>query len=598
MEPQNRTPKDLFQGTHVYVVPKYQRLYVWNKRDQWEPLWEDVISMASKLLDKGRQRSAEIANADDVGSHFFGAVVLKSSGYSPDMVTRWKVIDGQQRLTTMQLMMAAVADEIDINVQSHLAAPLRGLTSNYPHEKPFAEHHLKIEHCSDNYEGFFEAMDPDSDKKVIRGNMGECYRYFRSTVRDWVEVHSLDAYSSKLAMSSLITVIMVKLNIVGIYLDSHEREHEIFEALNARGKSLTEWDKIKNFLLSSADNEPDVSQDEFFDEYLDKFDQKWWLEEVGKGASARQRRDVFADYWLESKTRTSVEIRRVYRGFQKFFDESSESLRVLSDGMTEDAEYYREYSRIEMNFPPSPEHRFHNRRIWIGIGALWPLIFEVNRILKRFDADSETRGRCFSHLESFIVRRRLVGRNASSYPDLALDLIGEISDHSVNDDNLSAVLQRRLLKHERNGFYWPGDLEVRESVINRRMPVNVQRFVLRAIEASYQAVPSNLEVEHLMPQHWRPHWPLQPDDGIKESTAAELRDNLIHTLGNLTLVNGKLNPKLSDLPWEDKRKLIEKCDKLCMNRWLLKYPYETWDEDAIRSRGEWIADKVCQIWPR
>ena len=229
MLPQNTTPNGLFQGANVYIVPKYQRLYVWDERDQWAPLWEDVTNLAKRLLDHAVQNGKQEICATAVESHFFGALVLKSSGYTPQMVTQWKVIDGQQRLTTMQLMMAAVAEKLDSKGHGSIVAPLRNLISNYPHEKPIAKHHLKIVHSSDHYAGFFEALDPRTDKNGIVGPMGECYRYFRSAADDWLKNRGADPQSSQLAAAALTTVIMVKLDIVGIYLDSQEQEHKIFE---------------------------------------------------------------------------------------------------------------------------------------------------------------------------------------------------------------------------------------------------------------------------------------------------------------------------------------------------------------------------------
>ena len=395
MQPQNRTPNSLFQGANVYIVPKYQRLYVWDERDQWAPLWEDVTGIAEKLFDAASSRGLTNADAVDAEPHFFGALVLKSSGYTPQMVTQWKVIDGQQRLTTIQLMMSAVADELDSKGHGPVSGPLRNLISNYPHQKPFAKDHLKIVHSSDHYAGFFEAMDPDSDKSGIVGPMGECYRYFRSAADDWLGIRGTGTQSSQLAASALTTAIMVKLDIVGIYLDSQEQEHKIFESLNARGEPLTEWDKIKNFLLYTADNEASIDQDEFFDKYLDNFDQEWWRDEVGRGASARPRSDMFADYWLESKSGTAVGARRVFREFQKFFTANSGGLTGLSDGMIDDAAYFRKYARRVTTGQPSIERQFHNRRLRIGIDGLWPLIFEMNRILERSNADSIHGGAVF-----------------------------------------------------------------------------------------------------------------------------------------------------------------------------------------------------------
>ena len=85
MEPRNYTINDLFDGNKVYVVPRYQRLYVWNKEDQWAPLWEDVTEIARNLFDHAENQGSNEINPTATESHFFGTLVLKTSGYTPDL---------------------------------------------------------------------------------------------------------------------------------------------------------------------------------------------------------------------------------------------------------------------------------------------------------------------------------------------------------------------------------------------------------------------------------------------------------------------------------------------------------------------------------
>ena len=163
--------------------------------------------------------------------------------------------------------------------------------------------------------------------ETIESPMADCYKYFRNVARQW-----FDEQNSRilLAVSALIAVLIAKLRVVAIYLDSGEKEHMIFETLNARGEPLTEWDKIKNYLLYKADEEPDVDQNSFFDNYLEMFDNDWWREKIGRGQ--RPRTDIFADYWLESRIMSPVSTRRVFRMFQKHVDNIKGSL----DGLGQD----------------------------------------------------------------------------------------------------------------------------------------------------------------------------------------------------------------------------------------------------------------------
>ena len=124
----------------------------------------------------------------------------------------------------------------------------------------------------------------------LDGPMADCLRFFQGSIHNWLTAKQ-DHKSA--AASALATTLIMKLSLVGIYLDPHEKEHIIFETLNARGEPLTEWDKIKNYLLYKADEEPGLDQEAFYEDYLDEFDRPWWRELVGRGAQ-RPRIDVFA----------------------------------------------------------------------------------------------------------------------------------------------------------------------------------------------------------------------------------------------------------------------------------------------------------------
>lgn len=588
MEPRNYTLANLFENQGIYVVPRYQRLYVWNQEDQWEPLWEDVIEIADDLLSEAINRNSEEVNADAKESHFLGAVVLKQSGYTPDMAQRWRVIDGQQRLTTVQLLMTAVADELDKIELSVQAERLRRLTKNSSSE-PF-----KITHGGQNYKRFRDVMEANGDESIIEAiesPMAGCYKYFRNVARQW-----FDGQNSRisLAVSALIAVLIAKLRVVAIYLDSHEKEHMIFETLNARGEPLTEWDKIKNYLLYKADEEPDVDQNSFFDNYLEMFDNDWWREHAGR--EGRPRTDIFADYWLESRIGTSVSARRVFRMFQKHVDEAKDSLNVLGQDIIQDAKYYQKFEQWDSS-EQTYERQFHNRRISLDVGVIWPLLLHLLKV------EYEKRKRAFAILESYLFRRRISGYQAQSYAQVTLDLIGWLNVFPKEncDETIFTVLQH----YEEAGTIWPSDNEVRLAVLNRRLAHYLQKTVLRAIEthlipnrAANPTVSWDVQIEHLMPISWENnnHWPLTVLS--EQEDATERRNSLIHTLGNLTLVNGSLNSSMKNGPWHLKREAISQSDNLFINKKLLDDAPDVWDEEQIIKRGEWMAEIILNIWPR
>ena len=448
MEPRNYTITDVFDGSLIYVVPRYQRLYVWNEEDQWAPMWEDMIEIAKNLCNHAMKQESNAFERQE--SHFFGTLVLKLSGYTPDEAKKWRVIDGQQRLTTLQLMMSAVADELNERGLTKQAGPIMRLTSNSPHTNPFSADNLKITHGSEHYDGFIEAMNPAVDKQDINGSMGDCYRYFGESASKWFLIQD---YSPEVLADALRRAILRNLRVVAIFLEPHEEEHKIFETLNARGAPLTEWDKIKNFMLFKADAQTDVDQNSFFDRYLDTFDQIWWRKEVGRGAQKRPRTDVFADYWLESKTKDMVGARRVFREFQNYVNGRSDCLVDVGEELVSDASYFEKY---EHRIQPATtvEHRFHNRRLRLDLGAWWPVIFELNRRFAKSGCPDDVRAESFNHLESFLVRRLVVGYQARSYDRIGLEILRAISKEDHNPYKLANIIRDRLMVYEQANNQW------------------------------------------------------------------------------------------------------------------------------------------------
>ena len=114
---------------------------------------------------------------------------------------------------------------------------------------------------------------------------------------------------------------------------------------------------------------------------------------------------------------------------------------------------------------------------------------------------------------------------------------------------------------------------------------------LRTGKAETQKVPDKLHIEHIMPQKWRTNWPL-PDDGDHDA-----RENLIHTIGNLTLVNGQLNSSLSNAAWNSKRETLADHSTLFLNKHLVREGPAVWDENAIGERSKLLYEIAAKVWP-
>ena len=590
MKSDNPTLQKLFEGEKEYGVPLYQRLYVWNEVDQWAPLWEDITGIAARL-----------AETKEVTPHFFGAIVLKIGGTTPKESSVWRVIDGQQRLTTMQLAIAAVAHELaDRGENPRDVARLKELIENPSHAWP--ERRYKMRHSGNNYALFTKVLDAEGDEEVIRqlsstaasgqpdSAMVRCYLYFRNAARRW-----LQSATDESAAEHLTDTLRTKLQIVAIYLELPEPEHLIFETLNARGAALTEWDKIRNYLFYRV---PQEDQDDLFRDCLSRFDENWWRARSGTGQDQRPRTDRFVDYWLESKIEKPIGVRRIFREFRDRADDLNQKALVAGvEAMAQDADYYRRFESGKEG-ATDIETLFHQRRRWMGLGAFWPFLLGLHRV----ETNQEQLWSVLSTLESWFVRRWIRGHQSRNYPDRALELLRLVSGSKGRDG--ASVADRvigRLEEIEAVGGRWPTEPEMKRAVTTGHWSWRLRYFVLNAIERHITPRTAEkdglkhgeLHVEHIMPVKWKEWWPIEGNS----PEAGEERDRLIQTLGNLTLVHGRLNTSMSNRTWEKKRTAIFENSTLFLNKDILRRAPDTWDEDAIRKRGEWMAEQVCEIWP-
>lgn len=274
----------------------------------------------------------------------------------------------------------------------------------------------------------------------------------------------------------LLTAISDQLQVVSIWLTG-ENESAIFEALNARGEPLSEWEKVKNLILAKA-GETRVDQGQLYEKYLSEFDEAKWREPAGRG-TRRRISDVFLDYWLESKVKRAVDTRRVYREFRVAMDkpENSNSLEAWCAELNQDGQDFLKWEKGPLG-DGVVESIFHSRRRAADIGAIWPLLLALRRI----EMSSNDRNRCIRTLDSFMSRRAIVGRMANSFPEITLVLLNALPEYPVGETPYSDAVINRLIAYTSNGTYWPNDQEVRQAVLHRRLPTRALRLVLEAVE--------------------------------------------------------------------------------------------------------------------
>ena len=376
----------------------------------------------------------------------------------------------------------------------------------------------------------------------------------------------------------------------------------IFETLNARGTPLLQSDMVKNKLLHEAgivsadDGETTAEEQEIW-----PFDQgDWWAKEVGRGLQRRPRIDVYLNHWLTLRNREEMKPYDEFRAFDRYAksrEEAGETPRDLARDLGEVGAIFRDVENVRIPAIAT----FLERRNMMNVGVVTPLLLWL------LDADLTPAclANCLTALESFLVRRVVCGHSARSYGDLFVGLIRRLSE-SGNTGADQAIVTYLAGQTAQSGV-WPGDEELREKLVTAPLYSHLTRgrlrMVLEGIEGALRTsraesgeVPRNLQIEHIMPQTWHPHWPL-PDDLADDPEAISTRDRMIHTIGNLTLVNGRLNPSLSNAPWDSKRETLGDHSVLFLNKRLVRKGPNVWDEAAIKARGKWLHKRVVEVWP-
>ena len=245
------TPKALFQKDVRYIIPAFQRRYVWTQEEQWEPLWEDVRNTAEDYLEQlGRANGDRVDAEKSTKRHFLGAVVVQQVSTATRDIEQREVIDGQQRLTTLQLLLDAVQYVCEQHDEKKVAKRLSKLVTN--DEDLVKEQHdiFKLWPTTNDQQAFIHAMDNglatnDHENSLIV----QAHEYFRLQANQWLN-SDIDSIIERI--EALETAVSGMLQTVVIDLSSTDDPHVIFETLNARGTPLLESELVKNYVISKT----------------------------------------------------------------------------------------------------------------------------------------------------------------------------------------------------------------------------------------------------------------------------------------------------------------------------------------------------------
>ncbi|HZL03953.1 MAG TPA: DUF262 domain-containing protein, partial [Coriobacteriia bacterium] len=270
-----QTPLNIFNLPQRLLVPLFQRSYVWSEDEQWRPLWDDIRRQAERRLEA----------PDSDGHHFLGAVVLQYHAQGAGVLPQHEIIDGQQRLTTLQIVLDAAHAVLTSAGQERMARRLTALTDNSEDFRNHPEDRFKVWPTNRDRPAYNEVMAAEApiDYEALTHRASplvHAHAYFTDVIADWVNDDGPDAVAAR--SESLAATLMEGLRLVTITLDASEDSQAIFETLNARGTPLTAADLIKNFVFQRLAAEG-VETERAYNDHWRFFEQPFWEKEISVG---------------------------------------------------------------------------------------------------------------------------------------------------------------------------------------------------------------------------------------------------------------------------------------------------------------------------
>ncbi|MER9800918.1 DUF262 domain-containing HNH endonuclease family protein [Mesorhizobium sp. M0142] len=611
MQPAYHPLANIFGTQTRHLVPLFQRPYVWGKEEQWEPLWDDLSHLADRLVTAGGKK---------VAGHFLGTVVLEQTDTPSGRVTRREVIDGQQRLTTLQIVLQAAKHAFGEIIGSgnepaekcaRIEIPrLEALTLNPPGYEE--EEKYKVWPTNEDRAAFQQVMDANGPADLIgaKTRMAEAYTFFVDSMRTW-----LGKGPAEHRVPALASALKDHLRLIVLDLDSSDEPQAIFETLNAHGTPLLPADLIKNWLLwQFARRNVDAAAP--YEQYWSSFDRDpgYWRLKIGTGHAARARVDTFLQNWLIRRVRQSISASHLYDQFLKHAEPqvSPEVVQSVHDLMNDIQVHGKLFRQIDQPVGRSRFATFCARLKPLDMSVFQPVLLAV---MDRGGSNSDDRDAVAEILESYLVRRMVCGAQTRGYGNLAIELIDVI--HAVDAGVPVAPAISKYLTDIKGTLFWPDDKRFKSEWCSRVFYGYFRRarvlMILQALEEHFQTPGalgepvvgfdfSKLTIEHIMPQKWRDHWPIEGGE-----TERVNRDRALHGIGNLTLVSGSLNPSLSNSAWKlapradgkanCKSVALKAHSKLQMNAKLLDQWPDVWSEKEITKRAEVLFEATSQIWP-
>ena len=593
-------------SARVLRIPFFQREYVWDK-ENWEPLLDDLL--------------------DPENDHFLGSIILKPGpeklGTGP---REWNVIDGQQRLTTLSVLLKVCGDKL--LAESEIPETKRNFYARQIKDALFVITEdgdlIKLQHSIVDRGAYEKVLKGTSEHEVKSSAIIKCMKYFEEKVD----------VESALKIFDILVGHHAQAILVGILLNDRDHEQAIFDTINTAGVRLTIADTVKNYLfqkyLSVSKNEKTVLDDytRYWEKVFveDEASLKYWSEIRRQGRIERTTLEVFLQcvaivkgvFDPQEKGQSLSKLADYYKKYIDNFHNPEEVKSFLLE-MAEMAKAYREFfTEFEDNellkWNDSRKRALHIFRT-CDTSTFDPLILKLFMDSKAHGVDGSAElDKVLDELSSYVLRHVVAGASVKNFNKECVSVIKgtkTIADYLAekkNDGEIDDASVRRGLRHIKKSYN-----KIAKEIL---LWMEIKR---RAVEdAQFMGVPANYksDLEHIMPQTWEDYWPItkplvvDPESGnaVADSEAAtQLRKDAVFEIGNMSLLNTRLNRQIQNREIEiklngdgagiqginrdkiDIRYTRDVLKEIVANGYL-------WNEKTIRDRTNMLSDLFLSMW--
>ncbi len=538
-----------FNGEKQNLIPLFQRPYTWSESN-WLTLWDDLMVQYE---------------VGDIGTHFMGAIVSVPARSTPVGVNKFLIIDGQQRLTTVSLLLCALRDSLDLNSASriqdvYLTNPYREL-----------EDRLKFVPTQTDRDVYrtvaLDRQAPEDNKEI---KMVAAYHFFKKLLR------GTDNNDNPIEPAKVLTILEQCLQVVMINLSDDDDPYLIFESLNFKGEPLTQADLVRNYLLMRFRHSVSAGGEQ------ERIYSKYWV--PLEQSLANNLTEFLRHYTM--KDGDDIKQGGIYAAIRNKLKSmnSTQEIETEAASLQRFGEFYAKFLMPTQEQMIDIRHLLGNIKE-IQVTTSYPLL------LRLFDAhqteimsESEL-SKCLGIIESFVVRRTVCGVPTNPLNKLFIQL----AKNFPNAEHAQWLL--RSLSTLKGNRRFPKDTEFATAFMTQpQYGRGTTRFILCRLEKSFEhkeAVDlSTVTIEHVLPQTLNQNW--RDELGIE---ADKIHANLLNTFGNLTLTG--YNSELGNLPFPEKKIKLQNTH-IELNRWILQQT--RWQTTEIEARARDLLNLANKIW--